>query len=273
MSLITDNTPLFDIPADKVSGTWTTTGTMDAAYPIQNAEDIRPWVPAKFTANGSSPVVILVDHATSKGLALVSFIHCNINGSVVIKRNATDSGWATPSQSVNAVVTPQGPSGWPTQWWVDMTGAGYGSYRYTRIEITSQSGLLSLGLIRLTMQLRQVGVGFRWGGTEPSHYDVAEFKTDGSIQLGHSIGTRSRQISGAFVPVIDSRYADYLLWWWDAEEGRSNPFLLIPSASVNDAWWVKWGADAAWIFERLKADKNVNMVPAVFDEVGRGMKP
>lgn len=273
MSLIVDNTPLFDIVLDKSSGTWTTTGTMDTAYPIQNAEDTRPWVPAKFTANGASPVIILIDHTTSKTVALVSFIHCNINGAVVIKRNATDSGWGTPSQSATAVVTSPGPGGWPTQWWVDMTGAGYGAYRYTRIEITGQTGLLSLGLIRLTANLRQVGVGFRWGGGESSRYNVVEFKTEGSIQLGYSIGTRERKIVGAFAPVLDARYADYLLWWWDAEYGRSNPFLLIPNASVNDAWWVKWGTDATWVFERLRLDKNVNAVPAVFDEVGRGMKP
>lgn len=272
MTLITNpHNPIYDLFADGVTGTWTHNGTIDSAYPITNIFSPRPWEPAKWTVN---PTVILVDHTTAKRIDIISFIHTNLDGTVVIKRNALDSGWGTPSMSISVVIPGTDSANFPKQPWVDLTAvAGYNGatgYRYTRFEIT-QTALLSAGLWRLGSTLRQLGTNIAWGSNDRKRYHALEFPTEGSINLGYEVGTRERKKIGNFVN-INNTNIDAIEAWFDYNH-RPRSFLLIPDPAVNDAWWVRWGEGMEWFFDRLKVEPNINSLPVAFEEVGRGLIP
>lgn len=261
---------LYDLPGDQVTGTITSDGTVDAAYPLTNIDDVRPWKPCRFTVN---PSFILWDHATPKRIDGVSFIHCGIDSATVqVKRGNT-----TAALSMNRTVTIPAATedNFPSQAWSDLTAdPGYNGstgYRYTRIEF-SNAALLSLGLIRLSAQLRQLGTFLQSGVGDSQMYPGLEFPSEGSVQLGYTLGVRKRNpLAGQFLNIST---ADFLLLQsWFRSCGRFSPCLLIPDPTQNDAWWVKWGDSPTWAFARATILNDINSLPAVWEEVGRGMKP
>lgn len=260
---------VYDLPIDQVTGALSTDGTFDAAFPLSNLFDTRPWVPVKFTIN---PTFILIDHTVATRLDLATFFQCNLDGATHVKRGNT-----TSATSMDVTVTVPAPfaSGQPEQPYADMTAdAGYNGatgYRYTRITFAN-TALLSLGLVRLTAQLRQSVVNVQWGLKGPKVFPVLENPSEGGCQLGYSLGVRNRQLIGQFLNVSDTNFAT-LDTWFESTLGRHLPFLLIPKPSENKAWWVKWGASSAWVFERGFDFLNNNSMPAAWDEVGRGLKP
>lgn len=268
-ALLTTTYLLYDLPGDAVTGSITTDGTVDPLYPLTNIFDIRPWKPCKFTVN---PTFILIDHTTAKRVDIASFIHCNLDGATHVKRGATT---AALSMDRTVTVTTVTEDNFPGQPWVDATAdAGYNGatgYRYTLITF-SNSALLSLGFIRLTSTMRQLGTFLQSGVADSQTYPGSEFKTYGSVQLGYPIGTRVRiPLSGNFLNISTANFL--LLQSWFRSCGRWNPCLVIPDPTKNDAWWVKWGDSPTWALDRKTEFTDVNSLAAVWEEVGRGLKP
>lgn len=265
---------VYDLPTDKVTGTWAQDGgTLNASYPLTNIDNDQPWLPTIFTIN---PTRIKIDFGTAKRVDLVSFIHCNFDAAAVIKveMNATDS-WGAPSLTTTVVIPTVGEDGMPGNPFVDLTGvAGYsvGGYRWLSIKIqSSQSTLLSLGLVRLTSTKRTVTNNVQDGVRVKERQPVIEHGTEGGVQLAYARGIRERTIEGA-IQTSDAGIAA-LLTSWRATKGRTSPFLLVFDPTVNEAIFVKWGSSPEVAFDRTYTFLNLNDMPVSWVEVGRGLKP
>ncbi len=267
---------IYDVPTDKVTGTWSKTGgTVNALYPLTNIDDGKPWNPVKFTVN---PTRLSIDHSSAVALAGVSFIHCNFPAGYapVVARG---SSLGTPLTTVTVTCPGPAEDNQPSNPFVDMTAlAGVGNYRFTWIDLPATGTLLSLGLIRLTATKRQIagfastGVRNRdWGGYETEVHPLIERRTDAGTQVGYGRGTRARTVHGS-VRCIDAGYAN-LQSWTRATQGRLSPCLLIPDPTVNEALWVRWGASADAILKRTTFGPSAYDVPVDWEELGRGLAP
>lgn len=270
-SALIGNSLVHDLPTDKVAGTWSSDGTPDAAYPLTNIDDVRPWKPVKYTSN---PSFLLIDFGSAKRVDLVAFIHCNFDTATIhVQMNATNS-WGAPTVDRTVTIPAADESGMPGGPFADMTAdPGYttGGLRWLRIT-TANTALLSLGLVRLVAQARQLTTNIQWGHQDQEQYPVLEFASEGSVQLGYALGVRNRMLTAKFDTISDATLA-LLRSWFRACNGRALPSLLILDPTVNDAWWVKWGDQPTWLFQPTHQFLNLNGVPAIWAEVGRGLKP
>jgi hypothetical protein len=274
---------LYDLPTDKQTGTWAQTGgTVNAVYPLTNIDDDKPWNPTVFTVN---PTSLTIDFATAKRVDVVSFIHVKFDAAAVIhvQMNATNT-WATPTVDGTLVVVGPAEDSMPANPFIDLTAvSGYstGGFRYLNIKIVSgQSSLLSFGNVRISGRKRTI-TGFTStprnrasGGGDAESHPVMERPTDAGAQLGYSRGTRARWVNGS-IRCNDTGFSD-LLTWTRSCLGRFKPSLLIPDSSVNEAYFVKWGASADYILQRQTLQTtptSVHDVPVNWEEVGRGLAP
>lgn len=260
---------IYDVPSDKVTGTWSQTGgTVNSLYPLANIDDGKPWNPTVFTAN---PSRIICDHGTPKRLEFISFYHCNFPATYGLH---VQRGNVIGTALQDVAVTCPGPfaSGHPSNPYADLSGTGVGSYQYTWLELPVTATLLSLGLVRLTGTKRSIaGSRLHWGIKAPKTFPLIERATDADTQLGYSRGTRARRWSGALMPtdaafaILDAAFEECL--------GRLKPFMFVLDPNVNEAAWVKWGPDAAATFLRTYTFLNLNDLPLDLEEVGRGLRP
>lgn len=269
------STFIYDLPADKVTGTWTHDGVASSIYPIANIDDDQPWNPTIFTTN---PSYILIDHTTAKRMDIISFIHCNFDlGAVIrVQRNALDV-WGAPTQDVVVVIAGPSEDAFPANPYTDLSvAAGYstGGFRYTRIKIVSgQSSLLSLGLIRLTKTKRQTEVNVLQGSglKQNEKHPIIEASTDGDVVLGYSRGTRARTITAEMWATANA-FSD-LRSSWRSCRGRKTPFLLIFEPTVNEATFVKWGLSSDAFFARTRDFPGLSAMTLDWEEIGRGLAP
>lgn len=130
---------------------------------------------------------------------------------------------------------------------------------------------MSIGEIRLTAVLRQLTGNVQWTVHEQQQLPALEFASEGSVQLGYRLGVRTRKLTGQFLNIKDTAFKSLQSWYRAA--GRTLPCLLIWDPTVNEAWFVRWGRDNNWLFDRSYVFKGIHSMPATWDEVGRGLKP
>lgn len=266
----------YDLPTDKVDGTWSMVGgTVNPLYPLTNIDDGKPWNPVIFTVN---PSRLILTHSGAVRLDLGGFFQCNFPAGyapVLARGNVIGTALTT------ATLSGAGPAedDQPAQPFLDMTTkTGYSTYPYTWIDLPVTGTLLSLGMIRLSSNKRQIAgfasTGARnrdWGGSEAETHPLIERRTDAGTQIGYSRGTRARSVHGS-VRCIDAGWAN-LQSWTRATRGRLRPCLLIDDPTVNDAKWVRWGASADAILKRTTFGPSAYDVPVDWDELGRGLPP
>ncbi len=260
---------LYDLPADKVIGTWSMTGgTILAAYPLTNIDDGVPSNPTRFVAN---PTRLVCDHASAQRVDLVSFIHCNFPAGYlpIVAR-----GDVIGSASTGTVVTCPGPTAdlVPSNPFVDLTGlTGYGNYRYTWIDLPGTTTILSLGQVRLTRVKREAVEHLGFNLKIRESHPLLERQTDADTSIAYSRGTRARWVQGT-VRTLPGGFAQ-LQRWWRQSRGRLSPFLLILDDQSNEALWVRWGASAPQVFEQVVLFEGIFDLALEWEEVGRGLRP
>jgi hypothetical protein len=269
----------YDLPSDKVTGTWSSDGTLNSLYPFANIDDDQPWNPVKYTANPSG---ILLDMSVATRVDWVGFIHCNFDlGAVIrVQMNATNS-WGSPTVDVPLVIAGPTEDGMPPNPFADLTAAsGYttSGLRYLLVHVVSgQSSLLSLGLVRVSSRQRvfsDASTSNRdrdYGAVDREHHPVIERTTDAGAQVGYSRGTRARWVGGN-LRLDATGYAEYLTLK-RATRGRFKPSLLVPHPDdENEVMFVKWGIPDT-PHQRTWTDYGVFDCPFDAEEVGRGLVP
>lgn len=267
----------YDLPSDKVTGTWSSDGTLNSSYPFANIDDGKPWNPTKYTAN---PTGILLDMSTPKRVDFVSLIHCNFDVGAVIKiqMNATNS-WASPTVSVTLTIAgPDSGDSMPANPFADLTTApGYttSGLRYLLVHVVSgQSSLLSLGEVRVSSHKRVLhddSTSDRdrdYGAVDKEDHPTIKRLTDAGTQVGYSRGTRARWATGN-LRLDATGYAEYLAWT-RAARGTFKPFAFCPDPTVNEMWFAIM-TDTP--HQRTWTDYNVFDCPFAVEELGRGLAP
>ncbi len=272
-------TMFYDLPSDKVTGTWSSDGTVNSLYPLTNIDDDKPWNPVIFTVN---PTYILFDKGSAKRTDLVAFIHAKFDAGamVIVKEKAADASWGSPTVSQTLTMTGQAEDNMPANQASDRTLlSGYTTtgLRYLRIEIVSgQTSLLSIGLVRVSSHKRvfsddSTTVRDRdYGALDKEHHPLLERYTDAATQIGYSRGTRARWASGN-LRLDATGYAEYLTLK-RAARGRFKPSLLVVDPDVNEAMFGKWGIPDT-PHQRTWTDYGVFDCPFDFEELGRGLAP
>lgn len=260
---------IYDVPTDKVTGTWSQVGgAVNAVYPLTNIDEESPWNPTVFTTN---PTRIVCDHGGGGArIEYLAFINCNFPaGLSVHARRGNVLGTATQDVSV----TCPGPtaSGHTSNPHADLSGANVGTYRYTWYDLGASVPLLSLGLIRQVGTKRSVARNINWRPKGTKKFPNIERATDADTQLGYSRGTRMRGWSTTIQPT-DAGFAA-LDAAYEACLGRHRPFLFIIDPNVNEAMWVKWGTNAEWVFSQSHDFLDLHSLVIDVDELGRGLRP
>ncbi len=269
----------YDLPSDKVTGTWSSDGTVNSLYPLTNIDDDQPWNPVIFTVN---PTFVLLDKGSNTRTDIVSFIHTNFDAGAIIavKEKATNSSWGSPTVTQSLTMTGPAEDDMPANQSSDRTllsGYTTAGLRYLRIEIVSgQTSLLSIGLVRVSSHKRvfsdaSTTVRDRdYGAQDREQHPNIERVTDAGTQLGYSRGTRARWASGNLRLDADG-YAEYLALK-RATRGRSRPSLFVPDPAENEAWFAKWGIPDT-PHQRTWTDYGIFDCPFEVEELGRGLAP
>jgi len=270
--------PMFyDLPSDKVTGTWSTDGTVNPLYPLTNIDDDQPWNPVIFTVN---PTYIVLDKGSATRTDVVGFIHVNFDdGAVVRVQENASNVWTSPTMSHQFTADGPAEDDMPSNPYSDRTGvSGYttSGLRYLRIYIVSgQTSLLSIGLVRVSGRKRvfadaSTTVRDRdYGATDRESHPIIKRKTDAGTSIGYSRGTRDRVIAGNIRCDTDG-FAD-LQTMTRSSRGALRPFLLVPDPAENEAMFVTWDEDVP--LEKRWTDYGIFDVRVQWDEVGRGLAP
>ena len=271
-------TMFYDLPSDKVTGTWSSDGTVNSLYPLTRIDDDKPWNPVIYTAN---PTRITCDRGSAKRTDRVSFIHAKWDAGAVVRVQAnTSNSWGAPLQTVTLTMDrPDAGDSMPANPTTDLTvvsGYNLTGLRYLSIQIVSgQTSLLSIGLVRVSSHNRvfsdaSTTVRDRdYGAIDRETHPIIKRTTDAGTQIGYSRGTRHRVIAGN-IRCDEDGFAD-LRTMTRTSRGGSRSFLIGPDPDVNEVMFVNWNEDLP--LERTWTDKGVWDVKVQFDELGRGLAP
>lgn len=238
-----------------------------APYTVAASIDDNPASLVKFT---STSCAIDYDCATAKNGAVASLIHHNLAAgtSCVLTRGATQGATAqTATFVIPAWIGGVGAQRWPVNPWLDLTVlAGYGSYRWTRLTITSNDQNVQFGELVIYSALRRVDLQLNpsYSDTMKTIVNTSYFDVKTKTPLNSPIYRRTGINVLSASEAIDMREHFY-----DAA-GSALPWLFVEDGTVNDAHLVTYAEDAR---SATQPEHGHPTVQFSVEEVARGLRP
>jgi hypothetical protein len=246
-----------------------TATTEDSEYPAENAIDLDPGKPAKLTGTTGS---FVFDFGAAQRMDHVAIIHHNLTaglGSVKFQCNSSNS-WGSPTVDATLTVPSDWEDNYPVSFHKDLTGvSGYssGGFRYARLNFGSANdAAIALGEIVILSQARTLSI-VRPDVTTSEQRPLIEHGTDYEIATIYDRGTPVRTFSAE---VLNNGTTSTIDSWYRDVKGRVLPFLFIPNAAVNDAWFVRF-AEPVKQLAYLPGDGTLTSFRVKVTEVGKGL--
>jgi hypothetical protein len=257
---------LFAYPSDNEilqSATLSMTNA-DTDYPAANGNDADPGKPLKATTTGT---VITITFTGDKALKAVALINTsNLTGATITLAN--------PAGLSQAITYPaRTGDGQAVHPWIDLRSVANATDDVWTITISGAAADVAIGEIVAVTSLRQLN--WRWGGTSGPDlsfkWPTIRHKTFAGSKLVYRRGTRQRSARGVCERETD-RASLLILHQMSQHPSYANdqgeiPFLFIPDAAVNDAWYVALDEDEMrWIRQM----QNRSETAIAFTEVNCG---
>lgn len=264
----------YALPTDDVAGnagTVTTSGGSpsdeDAEYPAENMFATSttghlnlPSRPAKLTTFGPGYWEKAFDAPiTIKAVALI--YHSFDENRDVTLELGSGSPFAT---SIPIPIPAPYSDGFPVSPWVEFAPQTVDVVRLSVNEANSR--LLQVGRLLLLADIRQLDNDVRWGVVETEEHQRIEHATMFGVETLYDMGGKRRAINGE-VTLPNDECGDFIDLFQKAR-GRVQPWLLIPDADENNAWFVRF-EDPGW--SRTRETINHNLLPFRVREVARGL--
>jgi hypothetical protein len=113
---------------------------------------------------------------------------------------------------------------------------------------------------------RQIGTAVRWGVEAQEERTIIAQPTELGVETVTDLYNVRRRLTGEF-GYRDSEASELQLLW-RAARIRVLPWLLIPDAALNDAWFVRFEDLAT---SRIRETINFNRIPFRVRELSRGL--
>jgi hypothetical protein len=232
--------------------------------------------PAKFAKIESTTGAWLFAYPAKQIIQVASLIHHDFDAGadVVLQGNATDS-WGAPTFeaafTIPAWLGGTGPRSWPVNPWLDLTTMpGYDptGFKYWRLLITANSQNIQMGQIWLGNPLRRLDPALGWDFQKVNAKRYIENSTAYGVITMYSRGTNQWAVD---IPhrMNNALEAEMIEQWFDAD-GRAYPWLFVPDASVNAAYFVRWSTA---VKNHRFLDRGVIDNRFAVEEVARGLRP
>jgi hypothetical protein len=260
---------LYGRATDNVADNATITASAaDAEYPATNLVDLDPSKPAKLTTTTGNWVF---DFGSAQRQDLVAIIHHNLTAGLALnwQCNATDS-WGAPTVDASLTVPSDWEDGYPVSFFKDLTGvSGYssGGFRYGRLVITGTNAAnIAIGEIVVLAAIRTLSM-VRAEVSFLETRQIIEHVTDYEVATIYDRGVPVRTFDGS---VVSNGTTSTIDTWWRGVKGRVTPFFFAPNATVNDAWFVRFGTPSK-SQRHMPALTVITEMPISLKEVGKGL--
>lgn len=245
----------YALPSDDLATTATVTASAeDPGYLAANLVRNPPSRPAKLTTTSGYWDLVFAAPITVGAMAMP---YHNIESGLDVTLEP-DGG--TP---IDIVIPSWHQDGTPISPWQEFTPQTSDTWR---LAINAPNTLaVDVGRLMLFTALRDLGNDVRWGVEENEEYGLIEHATELNVELIAPIGGKRRSFSGEFA--LRDTDAATLTGLFRSAQSRYLPWLLIPDATVNDAWIVRLEENK---FSRVRETINHNIFPFRVRELSRG---
>lgn len=259
----------YALPSDDLAGTASSvTGSAeDSGYPAEYlvADDTTghlnlPSRPAKLTTTTGYFDLAFSSPITVRAAAVIyPRVTSGLSGVTLI------GGGGAFTQPITIPTSPQTGDDWMLSPWVEFASAQtYNAWRLNFANASSDP--IQVGRLLLLGQLRELETDLRYGLEEQEERSTIEHATEFGVETIFDMYGVRRRCSGE-MGLRDDETADLRALWRNARN-RVQPWLLIPDADVNDAWFVRFENNA---FSRTLETVGFHTLPFSVREVSRGM--
>lgn len=256
-----------------------------AAYAPASLVDDNPAKVAKINENSTgAPAVGPVSGAwvfayvAKQPIRFAALIHTTAasgSGSVKLQGNNTAS-FASPAFSATFTIPSwlgTGSGRWPQNPYLvldDLPGYDAAGFFYWRLVFTNQPENIQVGEVRFHPTYYQFDPDLRWGLSVSAEKPQIENRTAFGVSTLYARGTTIWEQQADIQLTDDMRFA-LEAHWYDVE-GRTRPWVLVPSGPVRDdrCYLVRY----AMTEESVRWDNwEITSQRLQFQEVGRGLRP
>lgn len=246
-----ETTFIYNRPSDNLIATLSPTitvetGTADSDYGVDNLGDFSDEGIGQPLLLEETEGAVLIDWGVATAVPLfVLWTNADEGLALRIQGNATNS-WGSPSLDYELTAPAKRRNGYTVKLWADLRAvAGYGAYRYTRIVLGDLSvspvigNSVPVGLkVWAGGAIRTLGRDFEFSPSILRHQMQTAAHTDTGYGWFSKLQgfVRGLQYS-LFLDETTNEHEDFLGWF---DEAGSDPVVLIPDPSVNDAWIGRW---------------------------------
>lgn len=259
----------YALPTDNVagnSGTVTTSGGSpsdeDSEYPATNGFATSttghlnlPSRPAKLTTSGPGYWEKTFDSPITIKAAAVIYHSFDEGRDVTLELDGTPIAVPIPAPYSD---------GFPVSPWIEFDPVTVDTVRLSVNEANSR--ILQFGQLLLLAELRTPENDVHWGEEETEEHQRIEHMTMFGVETVYDMGGKRRAFNGE-VSLRESECGDFTDLFQKAR-GRVQPWLLIPDAGENNAWFVRF-EDPGWSRTREMIEHNI--FPFRVREVARGL--
>jgi hypothetical protein len=226
--------------SDNVAPKATITATApDAAYPAANVVDGDPAHPSKQTGGAGAWAF---QFPAQQRVDAVALIHHNLTPGLDVRVQASNDGSAWNAFDAAITIPPYREDGFCVNPWRDLTSApGYTptGFAYWRVVVMGTNAAPpALGELVLLSHLRTLDRNPQWGFHDTEDHPLIEHKTDLGVVRIYEYGTLARTYGGQII--ASAAGARELRTLARDARFRARPWLFIPEASANEAWWVRF---------------------------------
>jgi hypothetical protein len=260
-------------PDDNIAGAVTPTlsaGTQATGYGPAKLYDNDPSYPFKVD---STTFRLVWDWGSAVAPKLIALIHHNFAAGlsgVVFQMNASDS-WGAPSFSQTLTVPAYHEDDFPANIYADLSVTAP-SYRYGSLAVTSANTVnCALGELVIATSLRSLNGSLVLDSSveDEDDHPIVEHHTDVGVSTIYAHGTRWRYLRGDVRQ--NTTNAAAVRSWNRATQGRALPCIVLPHASPDEAWFVRFAKST--LSRRYLGPGYRSSFRFEFEEVGRGLKP
>ena len=245
-------------------------GTEDPAYPAANLVDPNPAKPAKLLTDFGA---WMLDFGSPVAANAVAPIYHQLDEDLPVRfaGNATPS-WGSPSFEIDITIPAKTADNWWVSPWAEFDAEQ--TFRYWLLDFGSGSPANSLPIsVGRLMLISTLYTAFsdhdndvRWGGSESEEHGIIVLPTELGVETIYELGGK-RRLFEEELALGNTSAAEFIALSRNAR-GRAGAWLLIPDASVNEAWIVRF-EDPGWHRTREIIDHNI--FPFRVRELSRGL--
>lgn len=259
---------LYALPSDDLAGSATTVATIgspsdeDSEYPAENL--IAPTNTGHL--NLPSRPAKLLD--TSGGWELTFASPITVGGLHLVYHNLDEGLDVTLEPDGGTPITITIPAQWENEWWISpwKTFTPQSSAIWRLLINGTNSLPVQVGRLLLYNEWRQMPTDVRYGVEEAEDQGMIEHVTEGDVETMYELFGPRRSVSGE-ISLTDDEKPD-LLTLFRSARNRILPWSLVPDATVNDAWFVRF-AEARW--SRVHETIGAHVFPFRVRELSRGL--